>query len=340
MDSGSIKKIRKRANIATKIRNEGNDLYVSKNHDGSRHLEILRLYCKSIAYAPKDSEELAISYSNRSMLMLHFKKYDKCLLDIHRALQITSSNKLKVKLLIRKAECIQAGDLDWEEDLEVDDRESAVEVILGQAEYLTNEISDKKDLESKKSLKKLLTRTRNGLKDIKTHKIGKSEKKIFAHLESVGEIPCASDAINLNFDEPYDSKCLTVNRDVRTGETLIVEEFIGYPSNVNLYVTCSHCLTVAESCIPCNYCVFAVYCSEKCKKLAWEKYHDKECSDVDYYSMLKFDDSVKSMELVQIVMLARRLLICGTKESKENPIRYLNSQFEEYIKNRGDLNCK
>lgn len=92
-----------------KLRSQGNIVFLKRTHhkDGN-HEEAWRLYSKSIAMAPSNSEELGLAYGNRSAMLVHFKKYKESILDIERALKLTKSAALKVKLYSRKAECLTA----------------------------------------------------------------------------------------------------------------------------------------------------------------------------------------------------------------------------------------
>ncbi|KAJ8664721.1 hypothetical protein QAD02_006383 [Eretmocerus hayati] len=85
-------------------RDRGNALFRSKVHDESVHVQIFKYYSKSIAVALNQSEELALGYGNRSAFLLHIKRYEDSILDIDRALAITKSEHLKIKLLCRKVQ--------------------------------------------------------------------------------------------------------------------------------------------------------------------------------------------------------------------------------------------
>lgn len=71
------------------------------------HAKILSHYSRSIALAPIESEALALGYGNRSAFLLRISKYKDSILDIDRALKITNSKILKIKLLCRKIECLK-----------------------------------------------------------------------------------------------------------------------------------------------------------------------------------------------------------------------------------------
>lgn len=89
-------------------RKEGNRLFGKKDHTAKAHEKIWKLYTTSIATAVKGSEELAAGYANRSTLLLHLRKYEECSTDVERALKLTDSEPLRVKLLCRMTECFVA----------------------------------------------------------------------------------------------------------------------------------------------------------------------------------------------------------------------------------------
>lgn len=91
---------------SVRYRQEGNKLYKSKLHDQQVHEKIWKLYSQSIAFAPYNSEELALGYGNRSALLFHLEIYKDCVKDCDGAIQLNSSVLLKVKLLCRKAKCL------------------------------------------------------------------------------------------------------------------------------------------------------------------------------------------------------------------------------------------
>lgn len=91
---------------STKFRTEGNVLFTKKLDDDTC-MEVLSLYSKSIAFAFDNSEEFALGLGNRSAILYHMQKFQECILDIEKALIITKSEKLKVKLFSRKASCLE-----------------------------------------------------------------------------------------------------------------------------------------------------------------------------------------------------------------------------------------
>lgn len=99
--SSIVIKFEKSKKYSIAYREKGNMIY-KEPHDANVHFKIWKFYSKSIACAPLNSKELARGYANRSAFLIHLKKYEDCVKDIDRALLITNSCKLKIKLLCRK----------------------------------------------------------------------------------------------------------------------------------------------------------------------------------------------------------------------------------------------
>ncbi|XP_063704394.1 SET and MYND domain-containing protein 4-like [Culicoides brevitarsis] len=83
-------------------RNLGNFYFKERNY-----VEALKFYNKSLCCAPSGSENLAISYANRSAVYLNLGFYDFCLANIECALKGNYPQKLVAKLNQRKTECLE-----------------------------------------------------------------------------------------------------------------------------------------------------------------------------------------------------------------------------------------
>lgn len=275
--------------LSTRFRNEGNTLYRQKSHDEKTHQMILQLYTKSIAYAVEGSEEQAIAYSNRSALLMHLKKYQECLIDVNIAFKITQSQDLKKKLLLRQEKCktlINNEDVqDWIRSRECvcgakDENSSSSkrctcspcpQDIAVYASYMTGKVSDNDEvLRKKMNLPKTVSydEMQETFKKLKVPKILSPNKMI----------PSFSEKLILNYSEEY-GRHVIASRDIRPGEILVIEKGLVFPAGINkIYLACSNCLNFTWNGVPCHHCVFAVYCSKKCKLKAWQEYHDIECS--------------------------------------------------------------
>ncbi|CAB0035958.1 unnamed protein product [Trichogramma brassicae] len=94
-----------------RYRKEGNALYALSGHSAVIHEKILTRYTQSLAFAPANSLQMALAYSNRSALFYHCGKYVDCMLDIERAMRYEPlCIKIKKKLIDRKVMCMKYFD--------------------------------------------------------------------------------------------------------------------------------------------------------------------------------------------------------------------------------------
>ncbi|CAD1478420.1 unnamed protein product [Heterotrigona itama] len=286
--SGDIKN----AKESEKLREEGNKLFVSTSLKNHTCVDALKLYTKSIAYAPYPSEQLALAYANRSAVLLKLHKYELCIQDIDRALALKYPDNLRAKLYVRKVECLNAL------------RYPCMEDAIKEAQYWLEKMSID-DINRKKLNGKL-----NSINNLVSQKFKNQDTikqpplpKILAHNS---EVPCASDAVIIKYNEEY-GRHIVATRKISPGEVIAVEKpysLILTPDNVHTH--CSNCLEVSWANIPCEYCTYAMYCSEECKAMDWKKYHDVECAV--FPSMLK-------MNFVKLDLFSLRLAIQAVREA-------------------------
>ncbi|XP_013200898.2 SET and MYND domain-containing protein 4 [Amyelois transitella] len=90
--------------------------------------------------------------------------------------------------------------------------------------------------------------------------------------------PCANSKLEVVFNKEM-GRHVVAKEDIRVGETLAQEEpYFVLLLKSQYLVCCSYCLSRDLNLTPCSSCCFALYCSEKCKKRAWNDYHSVECS--------------------------------------------------------------
>uniref|UniRef100_A0ABD2XMQ1 MYND-type domain-containing protein n=1 Tax=Trichogramma kaykai TaxID=54128 RepID=A0ABD2XMQ1_9HYME len=72
---------------------------------------------------------------------------------------------------------------------------------------------------------------------------------------------------------------LVATRDIKVGEMILVEDMACCVLNPEeaIHTNCSHCAAQAWRGVACDRCVYAIYCSERCRVQAWSEYHDIEC---------------------------------------------------------------
>ena len=240
-----------------------NKFHTLKKHDETLHKKILLKYTKSAALAPAGSEELALAINNRSVILLHLKKYKNCIIDIDHALSVTKSVILKCKLMCRKVKCLSA----------MNNLKEAKNIYDEAIKILEN--IPKKDEDAKIKLSKELQEDLK--KNYPKFKVQDKKSEVL-DLKNTNKLPYISESVSFKYNSEF-GKHLVANRDIKTGEILTVEKiYCIYPDVEKLYLVCSHCLKFTFNGIPCKNCVFAVYCSVECEKLAFEEYHDIECS--------------------------------------------------------------
>lgn len=247
-----------------KFRDEGNKLFLTNLLNGYKCIQILQLYTKSIAYANPSSEELALAYANRSAVLLKIHEYRKSIQDIDRALSLNYPDKLKVKLYVRKVECL------------VSIKESSIEEDYKTALHWLEKMS-LNDPNRKNFQIKLQYLYEQSKKTIKKNMKKQKNPNLFKVKSQNIEVPCSSDAIAIEYNERY-GRHVVATRDISPGEVLASEKpysFMLTPDNI--YTHCSNCLEISLASIPCDHCTCTMYCSEKCKLENWKKYHDIEC---------------------------------------------------------------
>ncbi|XP_017759848.1 PREDICTED: SET and MYND domain-containing protein 4-like [Eufriesea mexicana] len=286
----------KNAKQSERFRDQGNKLFVSTSLESHTCIEALKLYTKSIAYAPYPSQQLAIAYANRSAVLIKLHKYELCVQDIDRALTMSHLllKNICAKLYVRKVECLTMMKDPHMEDV-IKEVQSCLENLS-----LDNEIKKKLDIKL------------NSAKNVSVYQEVKKEN-IMTQLQHPKiitynvEIPCASDAVAIKYNTEY-GRHIVATREICPGEIIAKEKLYWMLlSPANLLTHCSNCLEVSWANIPCENCTYAMYCSEKCKSMEWEKYHDVECAVFPSMSKMNFS---------KLDLLSLRLAIQAVRDAK------------------------
>ncbi|CAK9805598.1 SET and MYND domain-containing protein 4 [Anthophora quadrimaculata] len=149
-----------------------------------------------------------------------------------------------------------------------------------------------------------------------------------------------SDAVTMQFDEKK-GRHLVATRNINAGSVLIVEQPFAFSTNKDaLNRNCLHCHVTLKSNgsvrIPCYFCQTVSYCSEKCRKEAWQMYHRYECFIFDVFYE---NDSEQTQRHTSHLLLAYRLIIAGFMSSnieninnntEKSEIPFLNDNFLRY----------
>ncbi|KYN14829.1 PREDICTED: SET and MYND domain-containing protein 4-like [Trachymyrmex cornetzi] len=286
--------MQKNAKESEKLREEGNKVFVTGILNNTTCINALKLYTKSIAFAPYPSEQLAYSYANRSAVLFKLGLYSECIQDIDRALALSYPDNLRVKLYLRKTECLMIMG------------NHSVEDTLKEAQHWLEKMSMNDT--SRERLTAKLDVLHNKTTQIKVNKNIKVKTEEAPALPIIkshnNEVPCASDAVAIKYNERY-GRHVVATRKIHPGEVIAVEKpYTLILVQENTQTHCSNCLRVCWANIPCNYCTYAMYCSEECRNIEWEKCHNIEC-DV-FPAVLEYSTYNLDLCSIRLTVLALR----------------------------------
>ncbi|KAL3285325.1 hypothetical protein HHI36_019434 [Cryptolaemus montrouzieri] len=256
-------KVSKDDNVSTKYRQQGNIYYSKQNLK-----ESLNSYTKSICYASPTSEEYSLALANRSAVTFRLGKYEDCLKDIDQCLESKYPQNLRLKVLIRKAECLQKLK-------KYNDLSTHCEEVLRLFEKVTVKDQDK-------YIEKL-----NLLRDSKVEEVYRHEET-----DSMYKLPCFKEE---NTDFAYASSKIKARYDTERGRHVIAKQSISKGDLLFLEKAfafgtifeeqtrdvsvekCYHCLKNVFCGIPCTSCVRCVFCDTACRDNSWHQSHRWEC---------------------------------------------------------------
>ena len=282
----------KSSQVSIDVRKRANQIYASSKNDPRPLMKAHELYSKCIATAPNESEEIAVAYANRSAANFHLNKFQECLKDVNRALGLKYPALKRGKLILRKVECLN--------HLENKKKNNLCEEILKDLEHKDITEDDKikiiKELEKAKNEMTTYRKCTHPQKPQGIPKIRHPHDKY----------PCASDAIQLAYNKEH-GRHLIAARDINCGEILAIEKsFCNYILIENAYTHCAQCNNGFFDLIPCDYCIYAMYCSEGCKTEAWNSHHNIDC---------KVFGHLKEMEVNTRAFFALRALLQSIKQA-------------------------
>lgn len=275
---------------ARRFRQRGNELYKEGNLK-----EALACYNSSVVFAPfdgpkpdaasneekpttrksSDGSELALAYGNRSATLLQMKLFQECLEDIDRAIECRYPEHLLYKLLDRRGRCLM------ELDRKQEARDSYCR-LLEVVDLAELEATQKESVVSnaKKKIDECTTdeeATENQTKDGKT-----TPTEVPSITGDPSErYPSASEAFDVRYNSDSGRYGVAV-KDITVGDVLLVEPpYVSVLSAELFAVRCFHCFRSLSVPVPCIRCNRARYCSDKCRSVSWETYHEVECPTLE-----------------------------------------------------------
>ncbi|XP_044004164.1 SET and MYND domain-containing protein 4-like [Aphidius gifuensis] len=302
-------KIDKKVSYSKLWREIGNKVYTTaKNEDYLR--KSIEAYTKSIAYAPVGSEELSLAYANRSAVLFRARLYEDCLLDIERSLEAGYPDNLKTKLYVRQALCFKA--LKPNSKLETD-------IPMASAkQWLPNLKKNNPNYNIKDEFLKMM----NQLEEPRDTNIVKFTP-IIKNNNSI--IAGGSDAIKLkktNENKQY----IVTTRDIKSGEFIYINKpFEMSTCDDKRYNTCWHCCRQTLAGVPCDKCPSIVFCSQECKDIAWNEYHDLECQLLNFSMKLEMSIGDDWQFQLTIKILSKALKTAGGIDELNKKINDVDS---------------
>ncbi|XP_044005660.1 SET and MYND domain-containing protein 4-like [Aphidius gifuensis] len=276
---------------STHWRTIGNNEYTATSKNKDYISKSIEAYTKSIAYAPVGSNELSLAYANRSAVLFKAGFYNDCLLDIERSLKIGYPDNLKTKLHIRQSLCFKALK-----------PSSHIETGISMAsamQWLPNLTNNNPNYNIKDEYSKMM----NQLEKPRDTNAAKFTPMI---RNKSAIIAGGSDAIELKKTNG-NNQHIVATRDIKSGEFIYINKpFEMIACDDKRYITCWHCCRQTLAGIPCDKCPNIVFCSQECKDIAWNEYHDLECSILSFSIKLKYDvaDDWKFRLTIKILLKA------------------------------------
>lgn len=285
----------KNAKESEKLREEGNKVFVKGVLNNMTCISALKLYAKSIAFAPYPSEQLALGYANRSAVLFQLGLYLECIQDIDRALALNYPDNLRAKLYLRKTECLMTLGNRSAEDWLKEAQHWLDKMSLNDTNR--EKLATKLDVLRNKTAQTELCTTNTDAKAAEPAALPTAE----SHND---EVPYASDAVAIKYNKRH-GRHVVATRDIHPGEVIAVEKpYSLMLVMANTQTHCSNCLRVCWANIPCNYCTYAMYCSDECRSAEWEKCHSIECAV--FPALIEYTDYNLDLFSVRLAVLALR----------------------------------
>lgn len=254
----------KNAATASKLRNQANKQFtkcksLGKGTEG--FVKVLKMYNESIAFAPNNSQELALAYGNRALVLFQCQYYNECLVDINRAVCLDYPDESLCKLLVKKIRCMKI--------LNHPDLQATYNDCFKWIDKLDNSTNKRQMKEEIKSAYETKV-TETCLVPIDTQfqdDLLEHMKKECPNLEKVQVGRNSSGELTL-----------VAAKDIQVNEVIALEKMYTQICHITEpYLACMQCVMMCLNPIPCDGCTTATYCSEACKAEAWIKHHQFEC---------------------------------------------------------------
>ncbi len=263
---------------ALKFKDLGNKQFQTGSYD-----EAIKLYTKSIAYAPLEKNSgstLSLGYANRSAALYHKGAYKLVLLDVGRALANHYPEEMCYKLYERKGKCHR----------HLGHYKAAVENFEQALSALSSAKLNEKKLDAwQKDLARQLEECKSDAVGEELSELNLSEKALCeenstalpSFTEPVHRVfPSLSASCDVDFTE-HQGRFIVAKRDMAPGEIVLIEKpFASVLLLQHSLNYCHHCFNRVIAPIPSARSCLVIFCSERCKTSA-ESYHQFEWPSLD-----------------------------------------------------------
>ncbi|BFG06135.1 SET and MYND domain-containing protein 4 [Drosophila madeirensis] len=258
----------KRAPLAAEIKERATAAFKAK-----KWLEAMVLYTRSYMSLPSENvAEICLVLANRSATLYHMQKYQECLIDIRRAIDLGYPKDLIYKLYERRARCYMALK-DYPHTIEA--FKKCISAMDDSA--LTSDKKAKLNLDAMTMIKMLL-------QDPRTAKQAARQEKQRIALDQATALPAEKEYVSplVRIDRnQQEGRFARAAADVKAGEELLVERpFVSVLLEKFAKSHCENCFVRSVVPVACPRCADVIYCSEQCRDEAAKKYHKYECGIV------------------------------------------------------------
>ncbi|XP_044594896.1 SET and MYND domain-containing protein 4-like [Cotesia glomerata] len=278
----------------------------------------VEVYNTAMSLALPGSELLAHAYANRSIVLSNAAMYEESLKDIEHALKANYPDNMKALLFVRKAKNLFA--LDPTAD---------IEDTLNKARQWALKMNDKEKSKLLKNLEKI--KTKKYKKPVKER-----DNRMFVP-SSPNDNPIIKDtlaAIAIKYSEKF-GRHIVATRDMMAGEVVSVKRAYA------LVVSCEYKLKLCWNCskhcwssVPCETCSNVIYCSEKCRNVAWKDYHDIECSILN--GLLSSIHCYEDISLMSLRLFIKAIKEFGTVKALYESVQKIDSTADLIMKSFTD----
>jgi hypothetical protein len=99
-------------------------------------------------------------------------------------------------------------------------------------------------------------------------------------------IPTANYAVKLKYTKDS-GRGFFASKAIMPGHLVIEERPFARVLDPRYWRThCSYCMRQCDAVVPCETCVYVVFCSVECKKAGWRQFHEFECPQMDALALL------------------------------------------------------